>query len=531
MAEQQQSQRHSHVDRVPGQRTELATGPATGVRIPGQRLESPAGPAATPVVERTVAAAPDAGWEALPWRTVARVSACRSLLTLVLTMLVLAVLPLAVGWTPRVIMSGSMEPSIHTGDVVVTRPVDGSEIGRGTVLTSVDPDKPGKTRTHRMVERDEDGMVVTKGDANPDADSSPVPDSDVLGAGVLRVPYVGLPAHWLSVGQLAPVGLALVVLTGAVLGSFRPRTPRTMDDSRRGGGTGTSAGGPHRPARRVRARGRRARRAGAAVTLTMATALVVTAVPGSYAAFSAKPATPASSFSAGGQFYPYRDAVLGDAPSFFWRLNEAAGGFVADASGNNRNATADGGVVFGRDGALVGEPGATAAGFEGGVVLSSGSVASVSANFSVETWVRTTSTAGGPLVALTSAANTGVIDRALYLGTDGAVRFGRQGSLRVAGPRVNDGQWHHVVYTNSSTGNPSNQRARLYVDGQLVATSSAVTGSTTGYWDAGRSTFAIPLLWNGNPDNTFRGDLDEIAVYTDVLTAAEVQDHYVASGR
>ena len=63
--------------------------------------------------------------------------------------------------------------------------------------------------------------------------------------------------------------------------------------------------------------------------------------------------------------------------------------------------------------------------------------------------------------------------------------------------------------------------------GARVGTGSAVTQAATGYWDAGQSTFTG--TWTGRPGNTFRGDLDEIAVYDDVLTPTEVTDHYNAS--
>ncbi len=53
------------------------------------------------------------------------------------------------------------------------------------------------------------------------------------------------------------------------------------------------------------------------------------------------------------------------------------------------------------------------------------------------------------------------------MGTDGKVRFGRNGTALVTSTTaLNDGSWHHVVYTNASTGS---NRAKLYVDGSLAA--------------------------------------------------------------
>ena len=105
----------------------------------------------------------------------------------------------SLGWTPRVILSGSMEPRIHVGDVIVTREVPAASLAKGQVITVTDPDHPGKTRTHRVVRREADGRLVLKGDANREADSSHVsPSTTCSVSGVVRVPFVGRPAYWMA---------------------------------------------------------------------------------------------------------------------------------------------------------------------------------------------------------------------------------------------------------------------------------------------------------------------------------------------
>ena len=96
-------------------------------------------------------------------------------------------------WFPTVIVSGSMRPVIEVGDVVVLRPVGGSDLGAHTVVLY--DGGPGTGRiVHRIVERRPDGTYVTKGDANPTPDSAAVRPDQVLGAGVLLVPWIGRPA-------------------------------------------------------------------------------------------------------------------------------------------------------------------------------------------------------------------------------------------------------------------------------------------------------------------------------------------------
>ena len=165
----------------------------------------------------------------LGWRRILRVSVARAALALVLSLVVWSLLPLLAGMTPRVILSGSMEPRIHVGDVVVTREVPAATLTKGMVVTVKDPDHPGRTRTHRLLRRAADGTLVTKGDANPQADSSHVSTGDVLGLGVIRVPYVGRPAFWVAEHNWVALGLTGLVLSWVGVSAFAA-TRREQDD-------------------------------------------------------------------------------------------------------------------------------------------------------------------------------------------------------------------------------------------------------------------------------------------------------------
>ena len=127
----------------------------------------------------TAAPAPEA--EALGWGRVLRLTVARASLAMVVSLVIWSLLPLLAGWTPHVIMSGSMEPRIHVGDIVVTRTVPGANVTKGQVITVKDPDHPAKTRTHRVLRRAADGTIVTKGDANPQADSSHISNDERAG--------------------------------------------------------------------------------------------------------------------------------------------------------------------------------------------------------------------------------------------------------------------------------------------------------------------------------------------------------------
>lgn len=130
--------------------------------------------------------------------------------------------PLAIGWRPAVIVTGSMLPTIRPGDVVLVDP-DAGRPARGQLLLVRDPSQPSGQVMHRVLEVKGNGTVVTKGDANPTADRTPRRPSDVEGRVRLIVPAAGRLAmlrHEPSRGDLVWAGVA--VLACLTLGLVRP---------------------------------------------------------------------------------------------------------------------------------------------------------------------------------------------------------------------------------------------------------------------------------------------------------------------
>jgi signal peptidase I len=462
----------------------------------------------------TPAQRPDKGWP-----EILRVSASRAVLATLAGLLMWSVLPVAIGWTPRVILTGSMEPRVHVGDVVVTREVPPETLAKGQVVTVVDPDHAGRTRTHRMVSRDAEGLFELKGDANREPDSTRVSADKVLGVGVLRVPFVGRPVAWLQEGAWFPLGATLGLLGLCVLCAFpgRRRTPRDE-----GGDSDGAPGGPHRePARQSRK---------LVAAATAAVAMAVALAGPAEAAFKRTTANPTSALQAAASFYPYRTTVLADSPYLYWRLDETSGSAVNDAGTGNRDGTRVGaGFAWGQDGALTSEIRSKSLSVSSARVNANATVTAPT-NFTIEAWVRTTSTAGGRILGIGNATGSNwstTTDRQLYLSPDGKVRLGvaTSASAKVVVPSlsaINDGEWHHVVGTRG-TGAVSG--LRLYVDGALqgnVAATPVALNSAT--WRAGAEQLSG---WTGNPtSNYLDADLDELTVYNAALTAARVSAHY-----
>ena len=131
--------------------------------------------------------------------------------------------PVAVGWRPAVIVTGSMLPTIRPGDVVVVDRHPG-DLRRGQIVLVTDPTQPSGHVAHRVVEVKGNGNLVTKGDANPSRDHAERRPADVVGRVRLVVPAAGRLAmlrHAPTRGDLA--WAAAAVLACLTLGAVRPQ--------------------------------------------------------------------------------------------------------------------------------------------------------------------------------------------------------------------------------------------------------------------------------------------------------------------
>ncbi len=94
------------------------------------------------------------------------------------------------GYDISFVHSASMQPAIHTGDLIVTGPPGSqfaADIQPGTIVTFWN----GKESvTHRVMEIEGTDMV-TKGDANEDPDQGTTPISSIKGVYIMRIPLLG----------------------------------------------------------------------------------------------------------------------------------------------------------------------------------------------------------------------------------------------------------------------------------------------------------------------------------------------------
>lgn len=118
------------------------------------------------------------------------------------------------GFGSYVVVSNSMAPRFHSGDVVFVHETDPSAVETGDAIVYESAD--GQTVTHEVVEiveRDGNRYFRTKGLANEEPDPSLVGPGEFVGVVVFDVPYFGVVVTFLQ----SDVGVVTFVVVPAVL--------------------------------------------------------------------------------------------------------------------------------------------------------------------------------------------------------------------------------------------------------------------------------------------------------------------------
>ncbi|MEV0490116.1 LamG domain-containing protein [Streptomyces atratus] len=238
---------------------------------------------------------------------------------------------------------------------------------------------------------------------------------------------------------------------------------------------------------------------------------------------SAKSPAQSATVASAAESYPAR--VLADGASLYWRYDEGTSTFAADTGAGLDNGFLRNSPAYRQTPAAVSGP-STAIGFNGTTQYAySNNRHAQPTKFSVETWIKTTTTRGGKIIGFGNLTmqNSNQYDKHVYMLNDGRLTFGvYSGGTRTitTSGAYNDGAWHHVVATQGSSG------MALYVDGQLRASNILYTAneSYNGYWRVGGDNLGS---WPNRPTSDFfAGQIDETAVYPTALSSSAISAHY-----
>ncbi len=148
-------------------------------------------------------------------------------------------------------------------------------------------------------------------------------------------------------------------------------------------------------------------------------------------------------------------------------------------------------------------------------------------NFTVEAWIKTTSTGNGSIVSKRTATTYGNYFRltatasgkaSLEINESSAANY----TFITGNTTINDGKWHHVAAVRTAT------QLLLYVDGVSDATAKTLNGNPN---INNASTFSIGRFLDdvATAKELFNGNIDEVKVYNTNLSAANIQVDMVST--
>jgi signal peptidase len=114
------------------------------------------------------------------------------------------------------VMSGSMEPTIRVGDVVVALETAPMDVRVGDIVTFRDPTDHSRLITHRVREIHVEGadvLFVTRGDANTGEEHWAVPRDGTIGRVIYHIPLMGYFMVWFH----SRYGILLLVVLPTIL--------------------------------------------------------------------------------------------------------------------------------------------------------------------------------------------------------------------------------------------------------------------------------------------------------------------------
>src|SRR3990167_4288057 len=137
-----------------------------------------------------------------------------AIIFLIIALLLFALFPIKGNYQIKIVKSGSMEPSIKTGSIVVIKPSVSYAVG--DVVTFGKDTKTDIPTTHRIVStRAVEGVLLftTKGDANEDKDTNEIRQGDINGKVLFDVPYFG---YIIDLAR-KPLGFAVLIILPAFI--------------------------------------------------------------------------------------------------------------------------------------------------------------------------------------------------------------------------------------------------------------------------------------------------------------------------
>lgn len=220
----------------------------------------------------------------------------------------------------------------------------------------------------------------------------------------------------------------------------------------------------------------------------------------------------------------YRSEIVGDSPVAYWRLGDAVGATTALDEMGSHNGTYTSGTdpLKGSAGALSGDSNTAiySYGTNRGVMSAPAVANGGDADFSLELWWKPDMLPTGSYRYLLNWSQQVQVDNdgSVHLRSPGLACWTESAMTLPSNSCSGSCPWRHVVYTYTA----SSGVIKGYIDGVKLADDTCAAAIPTG--DVG-GTVQVP----GDGLSNAAGRYDEAAIYTTVLSAADVLAHYNAA--
>ena len=135
-------------------------------------------------------------------------------IAIVAVLLIVSVFPITGNYKIMVVQSGSMEPTIKMGSLVIVKPESDYKIGNVITFGPVTKTKaPTSHRIYDIKVINGEPVYVTKGDANNAPDTTEIQKKDIIGKVLFSVPYIGYAVNFAK----KPLGFGLIIIVPAAL--------------------------------------------------------------------------------------------------------------------------------------------------------------------------------------------------------------------------------------------------------------------------------------------------------------------------
>lgn len=139
---------------------------------------------------------------------------CAAFLVGLIIVVGISAIPFPHNYKLYTVTSGSMEPTILRGSVVIVKPIKEYKVHD---IVTIHTQEPGKTVTHRIIkkiEKDKQVTFKTKGDANTSKDSEVLLPQNIIGKVFFSIPIIGYP---IAFSKTLPGLIILIVIPATII--------------------------------------------------------------------------------------------------------------------------------------------------------------------------------------------------------------------------------------------------------------------------------------------------------------------------